>query len=234
MSNENMLSIGSRIAKLRMERGLSQKQLADELEKIGLKVRRETVTQWENGTRDLKTEYTIKLADFFGVTCDYILRGIESENVSISKVTGLTNESINKLKRINGINWAKSGLNSTDPINSFIGGKGFVGFLLAFLDYQLEVMRLLECKTYFLERLDGYEESIPQGKTVYEYAAELSLERGSCLHSEAYSLLRQNDNVNYRVYRLEQALRRIVEAYQKEAESNGCVTRSQLKRLRTS
>ena len=83
MGNENMAVIGLRISKLREKRGLSQKQLADELEKNGLKVRRETVTQWENGSRDLKTEYTVKLADFFGVTCDYILRGIESENVDI-------------------------------------------------------------------------------------------------------------------------------------------------------
>lgn len=66
MSNEIREKIGLRIAKLRESRGLSQKQLADELEKIGLKVRRETITQWENGTRDLKTEYTIKLADFLG------------------------------------------------------------------------------------------------------------------------------------------------------------------------
>ena len=73
MSNKNMASIGLRIAKLREERGLSQKQLADELEKMGLKVRRETVTQWENGSRDLKTEYTVKLADFFDVSADWIL-----------------------------------------------------------------------------------------------------------------------------------------------------------------
>ena len=71
MGNKNEWNIGVCIAKLRESRGLSQKQLSDELGKLGLKVRRETVTQWENGTRDLKTEYTIKLADFFGVSCDY-------------------------------------------------------------------------------------------------------------------------------------------------------------------
>ena len=60
--------IGARIAKLRESKGLSQKQLAE-----ALKVRRETVTQWENATRDLKTEYLVKLAQYFNVSVDYLL-----------------------------------------------------------------------------------------------------------------------------------------------------------------
>ena len=109
MGNKNEWNIGVCIAKLREDRNLSQKQLSEELGKLGLKVRRETVTQWENGTRDLKTEYTIKLADFFGVSCDYILRGVSSENLRISKETGLRNEAINKLRHLSG--WC----NSTPP-----------------------------------------------------------------------------------------------------------------------
>ena len=100
MGNEIREAVGLRIARLRESRGLSQKQLSDELEKIGLKVRRETVTQWEAGTRDLKTEYTVKLADFFGVTCDEILRGIKSENLSATKETGLSDGAITKLRQL--------------------------------------------------------------------------------------------------------------------------------------
>lgn len=48
-------AVGERITFLREARGLSQKALSDELAKLGLVVRRETITQWENGTRDLKT-----------------------------------------------------------------------------------------------------------------------------------------------------------------------------------
>lgn len=65
--------IGERITALREARGLSQKDLSDELAKIGLTVRRETVTQWENGTRDLKTEYLAKISEFFGVSADWLL-----------------------------------------------------------------------------------------------------------------------------------------------------------------
>jgi len=60
--------------------------------------KRETITQWESGARDLKTEYTIKLADYFGVTCDYILRGVKAENVDINKRLGLSDEAIEEIE----------------------------------------------------------------------------------------------------------------------------------------
>lgn len=91
--------IGLRIARLREEKGLSQQQLTEELEKYGLKVRRETVTQWENGTRDLKTEYTIKLSEYFNVSADYLLglSEIPSRNEtiqSINEYTGLSQDAV--------------------------------------------------------------------------------------------------------------------------------------------
>lgn len=70
---ESRKKIGARITYLREARGLSQKALSDELAKLGLVVRRETITQWENGTRDLKTEYLAKLSEFFDVSADWLL-----------------------------------------------------------------------------------------------------------------------------------------------------------------
>ena len=72
-------TIGERIAYLRKVRGISQGDLAK-----AMFVKREVVTHWEIGDRDLKTEYTIKLADYFGVSCDYLLRGIHSEDIDIA------------------------------------------------------------------------------------------------------------------------------------------------------
>ena len=91
--------IGLRIKQLREEKGLTQQQLAKEMH-----VKRETVNQWENETRDLKTGYTISLADFFGVTCDYILRGIKAENVDINRELGLSDQAITILKLYNEFN----------------------------------------------------------------------------------------------------------------------------------
>ena len=91
ISNEN--TTGGRIRELREKKGETQADMAK-----NLYVLRETVNQWENDVRDLKTEYTIKLADYFGVTCDYILRGVQAENVDIHKQTGLSEKALNVLK----------------------------------------------------------------------------------------------------------------------------------------
>ncbi|MBQ2699490.1 MAG: helix-turn-helix domain-containing protein, partial [Firmicutes bacterium] len=63
-------SIGGFIAALRRERGLTQKELAEQLN-----VSDKTVSRWERdeGTPDL---YLVPvLADIFGVSCDELLRG---------------------------------------------------------------------------------------------------------------------------------------------------------------
>lgn len=63
-----MLNTGDRIAQLREQRGLSQKELAERLE-----VSKSTVGHWESNIRRLQDEYILKLANFFGVTTDYLL-----------------------------------------------------------------------------------------------------------------------------------------------------------------
>ena len=88
----NRAETGNRIRSLREARGKTQADIAKELH-----VKRETVNQWENGARGLKPEYTVKLADYFGVTCDFILRGVQAENVRIHQKLGLSEDAIEKL-----------------------------------------------------------------------------------------------------------------------------------------
>lgn len=88
--------IGKRITELREQKGMTQAELAR-----AISVQRETVNQWERGNRDLKTKYTILLANYFNVTCDYILRGIRAENVNIKTELGLDDEAILRLKYYN-------------------------------------------------------------------------------------------------------------------------------------
>lgn len=90
---EQCNEIGRRIKSLREKKGLTQQQLANELH-----VKRETVNLWENGLRDLKTGYTVALADFFEVDCDYLLRGISANRADIHKATGLSEDSISCLE----------------------------------------------------------------------------------------------------------------------------------------
>ena len=58
----------NRLADLRKERHLSQKEFS----KI-FNVAQNTISQWEQGKRNMDTEILVKLADYFQVTTDYLL-----------------------------------------------------------------------------------------------------------------------------------------------------------------
>ena len=64
--------IGQRIRELRIDAGISQQKLAEE---IG--VNRSAVSFWESGINEPKATYIARLATLFGVTSDYLL-GLEN------------------------------------------------------------------------------------------------------------------------------------------------------------
>jgi len=62
------MNVGQRIAFLREKRGLSQAALADKLN-----LSQSSVAMWESGQRGMKGDTLTLLADFFGVSSDYLL-----------------------------------------------------------------------------------------------------------------------------------------------------------------
>ena len=62
------MRVGEIIKELRQERDLSQAKLA---EAIG--VSQKAIDYWERGLNEPKASYIVALADFSGVTCDYLL-----------------------------------------------------------------------------------------------------------------------------------------------------------------
>lgn len=56
------------IKELRNREGLTQQELADEIGVV-----REAIKNWEGGTRPMKSDVIIKLANFFHVSTDYLL-----------------------------------------------------------------------------------------------------------------------------------------------------------------
>ena len=66
------MNIANRIQTLRKSRGISQEELAD---KIG--VSRQAVSKWESEQSFPDIEKIILLSDYFKVTTDYLLKGIE-------------------------------------------------------------------------------------------------------------------------------------------------------------
>ncbi len=63
--------IGERIKELRLEKGLTQLQLG---KNIG--VSQKAIDYWERAVNEPKASYIVKLAEFFGVSSDYLL-GLE-------------------------------------------------------------------------------------------------------------------------------------------------------------
>ncbi len=78
--------IGERIKHLRTSKKLTQDDVAH-----ALNVKRETVTRWETGARDIKTEITILLSKYFNVSADYLLGLTENTSTNISEI-GISNK----------------------------------------------------------------------------------------------------------------------------------------------
>ena len=68
------MSIAERILTLRKSKGMSQEQLA---EAVG--VSRQAVSKWESEQASPDPEKIIAMSEIFGVTTDYLLKGIEPE-----------------------------------------------------------------------------------------------------------------------------------------------------------
>lgn len=67
-----LMNMADRIQYLRKSKGISQEELAD---KVG--VSRQAVSKWESEQSTPDLEKIIIMSDYFGVTTDYILKGIE-------------------------------------------------------------------------------------------------------------------------------------------------------------
>ena len=96
-----MLALNENIKKLRLAKGLNQVEFA----KI-LCVTKQCVSNWENDNVVPSIDMLCKIADFFGVSTDYLLGRSERRVVEISK---LTEEQIshiisivNDLEKLNG------------------------------------------------------------------------------------------------------------------------------------
>ena len=74
------MAISDRILELRKIKGISQEELA---ENIG--VSRQAVSKWESEQSVPDLEKVISLSNYFNVTTDYLLKGIESNNHTIRK-----------------------------------------------------------------------------------------------------------------------------------------------------
>jgi len=126
MDKETIKEIGLRIAKLRIEKNISQKELGYE---VG--VSRDIINSYETGRRAPKLESIVNLAVFFDVSADYLLcitnnptiKHMDNNSIvsDICDYTGLSMEAINKLHTyIEEDKKVKREMNRTEAINKSI------------------------------------------------------------------------------------------------------------------
>lgn len=77
------MNIADRIQSLRKTKGVSQEQLAD-----ALGVSRQAVSKWESEQTTPDLEKIILMSEYFEVTTDYILKGIETVEEMEHKTVG--------------------------------------------------------------------------------------------------------------------------------------------------
>ena len=79
--------IVNRLAELRKKRGLSQIEFAKQIGSA-----QTTISNWENGNRDIDSQTIVKLADFFDVTTDYLLGKSDDPNPYAQADDGASDE----------------------------------------------------------------------------------------------------------------------------------------------
>lgn len=92
-SNKQVPEISRQIKLLREKAGLKQRELAEMLN-----TSRETINMWESGARMIKGDDIVRLAEALNTTCDYLLRGVESNQLDIHKLTALNGAAVSTLR----------------------------------------------------------------------------------------------------------------------------------------
>ncbi|MGG3452324.1 helix-turn-helix transcriptional regulator [Domibacillus aminovorans] len=74
------MDYGGRLKNLRLSKGISQQELADRLQ-----INRSTYARYELSKTQPDFATLEKLADFYGVTTDYIIKGIKNSDVDLTE-----------------------------------------------------------------------------------------------------------------------------------------------------
>lgn len=80
-----LVEMGKRIAARRKQLGLTQEELADKIS-----VTPQLISTAERGIKALRPENLSKISTALGVSADYLLKGIDSKELSTSNSTTLT------------------------------------------------------------------------------------------------------------------------------------------------
>lgn len=92
-------------------------------------IRQQTVSLYKNGETQPTPETLVKIAEFFGVSVDYLLTGISSQNKPIHEELGLSEEAIGMLKIAKETEGFDGMPTVLDTLNSLLSDRDFYEFL---------------------------------------------------------------------------------------------------------
>ena len=75
------MNLADRIQYLRKKKGISQEELAEKM-----LISRQAVSKWESGQSAPDLEKIVMLSDYFEVTTDYLLKGVEPQQSKVQEV----------------------------------------------------------------------------------------------------------------------------------------------------
>ncbi len=78
--NIDITTVGGRIKKARLDKGITQQALADQLY-----IPMTTLSTYENNKAELKGQVVVEIASALGTTTDYILKGVETETGALEE-----------------------------------------------------------------------------------------------------------------------------------------------------
>lgn len=84
--------VGQRIAALRGNK--TQEEVARDL-----RISREKLSMWEQGRRMIKLPDIVELANYYEVSADFLIFGVQSEQVDIHRDLGLTADAVDQLRQ---------------------------------------------------------------------------------------------------------------------------------------
>jgi len=92
-------------------------------------IRQQTVSLYKNGETQPTPETLVKIAEFFGVSVDYMLTGISSQNKPIHEELGLSEEAIGMLKIAKETEGFDGMPSLLDTLNGLLSDRDFYDFL---------------------------------------------------------------------------------------------------------
>ena len=92
-------------------------------------IRQQTVSLYKNGETQPTPETLVKIAEFFGVSVDYLLTGISSQNKPIHEELGLSEEAIGMLKIAKETEGFDGMPTVLDTLNNLLSDRDFYDFL---------------------------------------------------------------------------------------------------------